>query len=226
MHRPPARPLPKSVAPEVRTESVWDYPRPPVVREVDGHVTVDLGGVRLVDQRGFLEVLETSHPPTVYLPRSAFPEGSLVLTAGSSWCEFKGRASYADVLGGAAIAERAAWFYLDPSPAYAALRDHVALYPGRMDASRSTASWCARRTATSTAAGSPPRSPAPSRAPRAPWAGDQTVRPDESGSPRPAPPTRAPTSSGRGPFQVQGDVVPPADLTASCVDSVRFIPTG
>jgi uncharacterized protein (DUF427 family) len=134
MHRPPAHPLPKSVAPELRTESVWDYPRPPVVREVDGHVTVDLGGVRLVDQRGFLEVVETSHPPTVYLPRSAFPEGSLVLTAGSSWCEFKGRASYADVLGGAATAERAAWFYLDPSPAYAALRDHVALYPGRMDA--------------------------------------------------------------------------------------------
>jgi len=205
---------------------VWDYPRPPVVREVDGHVTVDLGGVRLVDQRGFLEVLETSHPPTVYLPRSAFPEGSLVLTAGSSWCEFKGRASYADVLGGAAIAERAAWFYLDPSPAYAALRDHVALYPGRMDACTIDGELVRAQDGDFYGGWITSKVTGPSRAPRAPWAGDQKVRPDESGSPRPAPPTRAPTSSGRGPFQVQGDVVPPADLTASCVDSVRFIPTG
>lgn len=117
----------------MNTESVWDYSRPPLVRYADQHVTVDLGGVRLVDHRGFLEVLETSHPPTVYLPRSAFPDGALVPVAGTSWCEFKGLASYADVVGGGVRAARAAWFYPEPSAGYEALRDHVALYPGRMD---------------------------------------------------------------------------------------------
>jgi uncharacterized protein (DUF427 family) len=115
------------------TESVWDYPRPPAVRHTDRRVTVDLGGVRLIDHRGFLEVLETSHPPTVYLPRSAFPDGALIPADGSSWCEFKGRASYADVVGGGVVASRAAWFYDNPTPGFTVLREHVALYPGRMD---------------------------------------------------------------------------------------------
>jgi hypothetical protein len=44
-----------------------------------------------------------------------------------------GQASYVDVLGGDAVAERAGWFYPHPTPAYAGIADHVALYPGLMD---------------------------------------------------------------------------------------------
>ena len=117
-------------------ELVWDYPRPPIVRRTERHVTVDLGGVRLIDCHGFLEVLETSHPPTVYLPRAALRTGSLVPVSGSSWCEFKGKAAYAHVTAGGVVAQRAAWWYDDPSPGFETLRDHVALYPGRMDRCR------------------------------------------------------------------------------------------
>ena len=59
------------------TESVWDYPRPPRVDPSTEHVVVEHGGVVLADTTRSLRVLETSHPPTYYLPRSAFAEGVL-----------------------------------------------------------------------------------------------------------------------------------------------------
>jgi len=96
-------------------------------------VVIELGGVRIADSRAALRMLETSHPPTYYVPRVAFVAGSLRATAGSSMCEWKGRASYLDVLGGGAGAPRAAWYYPEPAPAYPGLRDHIAVYPAAMD---------------------------------------------------------------------------------------------
>jgi uncharacterized protein (DUF427 family) len=125
------RPVPEPVAPG--QESVWDYPRPPAIRPSDAHIVVILGGVTVCETSTSWRVLETSHPPTYYLPRSAFGPGVLVPAAGRSLCEWKGQAGYLDVVGGTEVAPRAAWFYASPDPAYAALRDHVALYPGAMD---------------------------------------------------------------------------------------------
>ncbi len=116
------------------TESVWDYPRPPRVAPDARRVTVTLGGVVVADTTRALRVLETSHPPTFYLPRADFAEGALRPAAGASFCEWKGHAAYLDIVGGETVAARAAWFYPEPVPAFAALRDHVALYPGAMDA--------------------------------------------------------------------------------------------
>ena len=70
---------------------------------------------------------------TYYLPRAAFVPGSLRPAAGGSWCEWKGAAQYLDVIGGGRTASRAAWFYPDPSPGFAPLVDHLALYAGAMD---------------------------------------------------------------------------------------------
>lgn len=121
------------VKPEQGQESVWDYPRPPRVEPVGEHIVVRLGGEVIADTRDAVRVLETSHPPVYYLPRSAFPEGTLVPAAGSSFCEFKGDARYLTVRSGDATAERSAWFYPTPSPGYEALVDRVALYPAAMD---------------------------------------------------------------------------------------------
>jgi uncharacterized protein (DUF427 family) len=97
-------------------------------------VRVVLGGETIVDTGRALRVLETSHPPAFYLPREDVAPGALVPAEGATFCEWKGRAAYLDVVGGGVTATRAAWCYPDPVPAFAALRDHVALYPGRMDA--------------------------------------------------------------------------------------------
>jgi uncharacterized protein (DUF427 family) len=93
-----------------------------------------LGGATICETTKSWQVLETSHPPTYYLPRPSFVAGSLLTAAGHSFCEWKGAADYLDVLGGDQVAARAAWFYPSPSPRFAALVDHVALYPGAMDA--------------------------------------------------------------------------------------------
>jgi len=117
-------------------ESVWDYPRPPALERAGVEVVVELGGTEIARTSDALRVLETSHPPTYYLPREAFAPGALRAARGGSFCEWKGSASYLDVVGGEdrdVVAERAGWFYPVPTRAYAALADHVALYPGAMD---------------------------------------------------------------------------------------------
>ena len=114
-------------------ESVWDYPRPPRVEPVSGRVTIELNGQRIVDTTRALRVLETSHPPTVYVPRVDIVDGALRDADGTSFCEFKGRAGYLDVVAGDRVAAKAAWYYPNPSRGYEQLVDHVAIYPGRMD---------------------------------------------------------------------------------------------
>jgi len=125
------RPVPLPAGPG--QESVWDYPRPPRV-EPDGRlVVVVLGGVELCRTTRALRVLETSHPPGWYLPREDWVDGALQEAPGSSYCEWKGVASYLTLVGGDRRAERAAWSYPDPVPAYEVLRDAVALYPASVD---------------------------------------------------------------------------------------------
>lgn len=114
-------------------ESVWDYPRPPRLEPTEELVEVEFGGRVIARTTRALRVLETSHPPTYYLPVEDVEPGVLRPASGTSVCEWKGRAVYFDVLAGDQVAERAAWSYPDPTTAFGALREHVALYPGRMD---------------------------------------------------------------------------------------------
>src|SRR3954471_5494373 len=70
-----SRPAPDAIAPG--QESVWDSPRPPALVPSDELVTVVLGGVEICETSTSWRVLETSHPPTYYLPRHAFLEAHL-----------------------------------------------------------------------------------------------------------------------------------------------------
>lgn len=117
-------------------ESVWDYPRPPAVEPCRRRVRVELAGVVLAHSDGALRVLETSHPPTIYIPPGDVRGDLLAVSAArSTWCEFKGAAEYLDVVGLGGLSFAAVgWRYRDPSPGYEQLRAHVAFYPGRVDA--------------------------------------------------------------------------------------------
>jgi uncharacterized protein (DUF427 family) len=121
------------VTPGPGQESVWDYPRPPRVEATTERIRIRFGGETIIDTTDAVRVLETSHPPVYYLPRSAFPEGALEKAPGASFCEFKGAAKYVTLRGGAARAESAGWYYPDPSPGYELLADRVAVYPSAMD---------------------------------------------------------------------------------------------
>lgn len=116
-------------------ENVWDYSRPPAVEPCPRHVRVELAGQVLAESDRALRVLETSHPPTIYLPRDDVREGLLVPSRQpSTRCEFKGGARYLDALIGDRRYQAVAWVYPQPSPGYDALKDHFAFYPGRIDA--------------------------------------------------------------------------------------------
>lgn len=114
-------------------ESVWDYPRPPRVESVSSHILVVHNGVTIVSTNSAVRVLETSHPPTYYLPMADFIGGVLIPVTGNTVCEFKGTASYFDLVIGDERIDRAAWTYENPSAGYAALAGKVALYASRVD---------------------------------------------------------------------------------------------
>ena len=114
--------------------SVWDFPRPPDLVQWHEDVTITLAGELIAETTEAWCVLETSHPPTYYLPPDAFRDGSLQPADGTTFCEWKGTARYLDLVAGDWVAPRAAWTYPSPTERFGALRDHVAVYPAAMDA--------------------------------------------------------------------------------------------
>lgn len=112
---------------------MWDYPRPPRLEEFHGSITIELGGSQIASTNTGWRVLETSHPPTYYLPAGAFRPGVLRPAAGSSWCEWKGQAAYFDLVTPHATAGRAGWTYPHPTRGYEAIADAVAVMAGAVD---------------------------------------------------------------------------------------------
>ncbi len=113
---------------------MWDYPRPPALVASKESVSVVVGGVTVAESTRTFKVLETSHPPTYYLPTEAFADGALVPVAGSSFCEWKGEAAYADLVGGGVRAERAAWTYPSPTSDFTELLGYWAVTPLAVEA--------------------------------------------------------------------------------------------
>lgn len=131
MLAPMARPTP--IVPGPGQESVWDYPRPPRVETTNDLVIVELGGAVVAETSRALRVLETSQPPAFYLPPDDVDLAFIVATTGRTVCEWKGQASYFDVVVGDVVAAAAAWSYPEPTDGFEALRDHIAFYAQKMD---------------------------------------------------------------------------------------------
>ena len=115
-------------------ESVWDYPRPPRLEALGLRARVVVDEVDVANSIRALRVLETSHPPVIYFPPQDVSMQYLEPVAGLTVCEWKGTASYFDLVMGRRRIRRAAWTYLAPESDYAQLKDHFAFYPSRVDA--------------------------------------------------------------------------------------------
>jgi uncharacterized protein (DUF427 family) len=112
---------------------VWAFPRPAIALPTDARIRIEHHGRLIADTRTAIRTLETSHPPTYYIPRTDIAPDTLRHAEGSSFCEWKGTASYWDVVIGTVVLSRVGWSYADPSRAFAALRDHVAFYAAPFD---------------------------------------------------------------------------------------------
>lgn len=124
----------RGLEPAPRQESVWDYPRPPELRDLARHIEVIFAGVTLAYTTHARRVLETSHPPMYYEPPEHVGMKHLTLARGTSFCEWKGIARYYDIEIGERKERLAAWFYPNPVATYEDLRDYVAFYPSFTDA--------------------------------------------------------------------------------------------
>jgi uncharacterized protein (DUF427 family) len=90
-------------------------------------------GIVIADTTAPLRVLETSHPPTYYLPFVDVDMTLIEPVEGSTFCEWKGLASYGDIVLGGERLERAAWWYPEPTPGFANIINYLALYPGQVE---------------------------------------------------------------------------------------------
>ena len=114
-------------------ESVWAYPRPAVAEPTPRRIRISHRGVVLADTVHAVRTLETSHPPSYYLPRGDLAMELLRPSQRRSFCEWKGVASYFDVVIGNESWPDVAWSYAEPTPGFVTLCDHIAFYAQPFD---------------------------------------------------------------------------------------------
>eukprot|EP01037_Dinobryon_pediforme_P028681 gene28681-32049_t len=125
--------MPEPIPPKPGQESVWAFPRPAIAERSAAHVVIEHRGVILADTRASIRTLETSHPPSYYIPRSDIHESALRRGSGSSFCEWKGNATYWDVVIDGEVLSSVAWSYPRPTRPFAILQDHIAFYAAPFD---------------------------------------------------------------------------------------------
>jgi len=111
-------------------ESVWDYPRPPAVVADTRQVVVRNLDLIIASTTEAIRVLETSHPPSFYVPPTSIAEGVLVAVPGSSHCEWKGQAEYVAL---SANDSPIGWRYASPYPEFAQYAGYTSFYPGAIE---------------------------------------------------------------------------------------------
>lgn len=114
-------------------ESVWDYPRPPRIERSPKSIEVFAGGRRIASTSTAFRVLETSHPPVYYIPLTDIEPGVLRRSDRHTFCEFKGAASYYDLVVDETVVHNAGWYYPSPSRGFEDMAGHVGFYPTLVD---------------------------------------------------------------------------------------------
>ena len=118
----------------MNVESVWDYPRPPRLEPVPQRIRVRHSGITVADSVAALRILETSHPPVYYIPAHDVVADLLRPSVSrQSFCEFKGLASYWNLVMEGSTVRDVGWSYAQPVAAYAALAGHLAFYASKVD---------------------------------------------------------------------------------------------
>ncbi len=115
-------------------ESVWDYPRPPRVESYNALIEVVHKNKHLAKSNKTFRVLETSHPPGFYIPQDDCNMSFLRMNDQTSMCEFKGLAVYYDLIMEGKKVKNVAWCYENPRSYFEVIKNHLAFYPGRVDA--------------------------------------------------------------------------------------------
>ena len=119
--------------PAAGQESVWSYPRPAIAEPSSRRIRIVHRGIVIADTGASVRTLETSHPPSYYIPLADIMPGALQPSGRRTFCEWKGDAAYFDLVVGDVRLRDVGWSYPDPSPDFHLLRGHVAFYAAALD---------------------------------------------------------------------------------------------
>jgi uncharacterized protein (DUF427 family) len=97
-------------------------------------VVVTLGGQSIADTTAALTLREAAYSAVQYIPRRDVDMAALVRSDHTTYCPYKGEASYFSVPAGGDRSVNAVSTYETPFPAMAAIKDYVSFYPDRVDA--------------------------------------------------------------------------------------------
>ena len=96
-------------------------------------VVVKAGGKIVADTNDALTLREASYPPVHYIPRQDVNMAALSRSEHTTYCPYKGDASYYSIAAGGDRSRNAVWTYESPFEAMAQIKDYVAFYPDRVD---------------------------------------------------------------------------------------------
>lgn len=122
-----------AVTPGPGQESVWDYPRPPAIVADARRVIIRSNGHLIMDSVRTCRVLETAGAPAFYVPPEDVDTGCLQRSDATSYCEWKGQATYWDVVTPGGRIPAAVWAYESPKPAFAEIAGWMSCYPEHLD---------------------------------------------------------------------------------------------
>ena len=106
---------------------------PITVERSSDRVIVRAGGATLADSTATLVLQEANYPPVRYIPFTDVDQTLLASSDTSTYCPYKGDASYRSITALKGPGEDAVWFYHEPYDAVEPIRDHVAFYPDRVE---------------------------------------------------------------------------------------------
>ena len=117
-----------------RTIKIPGPDHPITIEPSPGRVVVALGGRVIADTRAALTLREANYPPVQYIPRKDVDMAALARSATTTYCPYKGEATYFSIPAGGDRSVDAIWTYEAPYGAVAEIKDHLAFYPDRIDA--------------------------------------------------------------------------------------------
>ncbi len=96
-------------------------------------IAVTVGGKVVADTRDALALREASYPAVQYIPRRDVDMAALTRSEHTTFCPYKGEASYYNIPAGGNRSINAVWSYEAPFEAMRQVKEYVAFYPDRVD---------------------------------------------------------------------------------------------
>jgi uncharacterized protein (DUF427 family) len=116
-----------------KTVKIPSAEHPLTIERNPNRIAVTANGHVIAVTANALTLREASYPPVFYVPRGDVDMTQLVRTDHATYCPYKGDCAYYSIAAGGERSANAVWSYEAPFDAVAAIKDHLAFYPDRVD---------------------------------------------------------------------------------------------